>query len=261
MSEYERKQEIINILYQKQSISVEELLKIFQVSPATIRRDLQNLADKGLVTRYKGGVSLPKLGFGHEPPLVERESKNLLAKRVIGQAAAKLIKEGEVIALDVGTTSMELAKALRNFQNITVFTYSLPIAYMLSNSKVNVYLVGGLLKPKEMCLSGSVARDTISQFHFDKFFLGASGITEKNGITDFGIDEVEVKRTFIERSNEVITLADSSKFGHISFITICQLGQVKQIVTDQGIDSQMLNDLRERGVNVLVASSIEETHK
>lgn len=256
MIEYDRKKQIMNILYQKQSASVAELIKKFQVSPATIRRDLQKLADKGLVVRYKGGVSLPQLGFGHEPPLAERETKNLRTKRAIGQAAAKLIKEGEVIALDVGTTSMELAKAIRNHRNITVFTYSLPIAYILSTSKVNVYLVGGLLKSKEMCLSGSVTRETISQFHFDKFFLGASGITIENGITDFGIDEVEVKRTFIQHSTEVITLVDSSKFGHTSFITICQLGQVNRVITDQGIDPQMLNDLRKMGVNISVAASI-----
>ncbi|NPV43395.1 MAG: DeoR/GlpR transcriptional regulator [Firmicutes bacterium] len=258
MSEYERQQQIMNILYQKQSLSTDELIKIFHVSPATIRRDLRKLADKGLVMRYKGGASLPKIGFGHEPPLAERESKNLRAKRAIGEAASRLIKDGEVIALDVGTTCMELAKAIRNHRNITVFTYSLPIAYKLSNSKVNVYLVGGLLKPKEMCLSGPVARNTISQFHFDKFFLGAAGITEKEGITDFGMDEVEIKRSFIERSNEVITLVDSSKFGHVSFITICQLEKIKQIVTDEGIDPQILNNLRKKGVNITVVSGTEE---
>ena len=258
MSEYERKQQIMNMLYQKQSLSVGYLIEVLQVSPATIRRDLQKLADKGLVVRYKGGVSLPKIGFGHEPPLAEREDKNLPLKRAIGEAAARLIKDGEVIALDVGTTAMELAKALRSRQNITVFTYSLPIAYLLSNSKVKVYLVGGLLKSKEMCLSGSVARNTIRQFHFDKFFLGVAGIDENNGITDFGMDEVEIKRTFIKHSNQVITLADSSKFGHVSFITICQLDQVNQVITDQGINPQLRSDLRKRGVNITIATGAEE---
>lgn len=258
MNEVERLSAIMDILYQKESVSSEILEKMFGVSPVTIRRDLQKLDEKGLIVRFRGGAMLAKSKLGHEPTLDERESENLQKKRLIGRTAANLVKDGEVIALDVGSTTMELAKALRARSNITVFTSSLPIANIFLNTHINVYLVGGLLQHKEICLGGPIARSIIRQYHFDKFFLGVAGINENSGMTDFGMDEVETKKAFIERSREVIALADSSKFGKTSFITICKCDDIKQIITDDDVDSQMQTNLKKKGVNIVVASCSED---
>jgi len=258
VNESERITKIMNILYQEKSISNEKLEKLFNVSPVTIRRDLQKLYEKGLIKRFRGGAMLANSTFGHEPALYEREPENLQKKHLIGKAAVNYVNDGEVIALDVGSTTMEMAKALRNRSNISVFTASLPIANIFLNTNVKVFLVGGMLQHKENCIGGPIARNVIRQYHFDKFFLGAAGISETSGITDFGMDEVETKRAFIERSREVIALLDSSKFGKVSFITICKLSDVSHVITDSGIDPQMQNSLRKRGVDIIIADGKED---
>lgn len=258
MNEAERINQIMSILYQEETITTEKLESIFKVSPVTIRRDLQKLYEKGLIVRYRGGAMLAKSTFGHEPALYERESVNMAKKRLIAKTAANLIKDGEVIALDLGSTTMELAKALRGRSNITVFTASLPIANIFLNTNVTVYLVGGVLQHKENCLGGPIAREIIRQYHFDKFFLGVAGIAENSGITDFDMDAVEIKRAFIERSKEVYALADSSKFGQVSFITICKFSDIKQIISDCDIDPQMQNNLKKKGVNFIIANCSED---
>ncbi|MBR0599099.1 DeoR/GlpR family DNA-binding transcription regulator [Sinanaerobacter chloroacetimidivorans] len=258
MNEAERINQILNILYQQESVTSESLEKLFNVSPMTIRRDLQKLYEKGLIVRYRGGAMLARTTFGHEPPLHERETENLQKKRAIVMKAANLIKDGEVIVLDVGSTTIELAKVLRNRSNITVFTASLTIANIFLNTNVTVYLVGGVLQHKENCLGGPVARGVIRQYHFDKFFLGAAGVSENSGLTDFGMDEVETKKAFIERSKEVIALTDSSKFGKVSFTTICKFNDINHIITDCDLDPQMQNSIRKKGVNLIITDYNEE---
>jgi DeoR/GlpR family transcriptional regulator of sugar metabolism len=258
MNETERINQIMNILYQEDSVTIEKLESLFDVSSITIRRDLQKLYEKGLVVRYRGGAMLARSTFGHVPSLRERETVNLPAKRLIAKAAANLINDGEVIALDVGSTTIELAKVLRGRSNISVFTASLNIASILLNTNVAVYLVGGMLQHNENSIGGPIARGVIRQYHFDKFFLGAAGISESSGITDFGMDEVETAKAFIERSKEVIALADSTKFGKVSFINVCEFSDIRMIVTDSDVDPQMLNELKKTGVEFLVANCDED---
>ena len=258
MKEAERINQILNILYQQESVTSESLEKLFDVSPITIRRDLQKLYEKGLIVRYRGGAMLARTTFGHEPPLHERETENLQKKRAIAKKAAELIKDGEVVALDVGSTTIEVAKFLRSRNNITVFTASLPIASILLNTNVTVYLVGGMLQHKENCIGGPVARGVIRQYHYDKFYMGAAGISENSGLTDFGMDEVETKKAFIERSKEVLALTDSSKFGKVSFITICKFNDINQIITDCDLDSQMQTSIRKKGISLTLADYNEE---
>lgn len=257
MIEFERNKEIMNILYQKGSASVSEIEQMLGASSATIRRDIKKLFDQGLIIRYRGGIALPNTSYGHEPSLEERESQNLNAKRIIGETAAHLINKRETIGIDVGTTTLELAKALLNRHDITIFTYSIPIVYMLSHSKINVYLTGGRVEPKELCLGGSIPREIIRQYHFDKFFLGAAGIDEKGEISDFGIDSIETKRAFIENSKEIILLIDSGKFGKVSFKTICSLDKITTIITDENADPKVICNLKEKGVNIIIAKDIK----
>jgi DeoR/GlpR family transcriptional regulator of sugar metabolism len=249
----ERKQQIVEYLTQHEFADVESLAVAVQASPATVRRDLQYLAEHALITRTRGGAAFVGHGVGHEPPYVARADQNLAEKRAIAQHASTLIHEGEVIALDVGSTTFELAKAIRNHRNLTVFTASLPIVQVLIQSEVSVILVGGTVRKKELSVAGPIAVQIVSQFHFDKFFLGTAGLEVNDGFTDFGMDDVEVKKAFLGCSKQIIALADHTKLGHVSFATTCSLQKVHRLITDDGADATQVNLLRQAGLEVLLA--------
>lgn len=248
----ERRQQLLEYLARHELADVESLARALEASPATVRRDLQELADRGVITRTRGGAALITNGFGHEPPYIARATENLAEKRAIAQLASTFIREGEVVALDVGSTTLELAKYLRDRHNLTVFTASLPIAQVLIQSDVLVILVGGALRKRELSLAGSVATQTISQFHFDKMFLGTAGVSVNDGFTDFGIEDVEVKKSFLARSKQVIALADHTKVGRVSLATTAPLAAVRKLVTDAGVDPALVEALRQAGLEVLV---------
>lgn len=249
-----RANQIMNLLYKKGSIRVEELVELMGVSSITIRRDLKDMEDKGLLVRFRGGAMLPSAStYGHEPTLIERETKNMERKSLIAETAVQLINPGEVVVIDLGTTGIEIAKALRSKSNITVFTASLPVANILMNTKIKVFLFGGLVQGKEKCLGGSIARITIAQYFFDKFFLGARGISQDYGITDFGMDEVEIKKDIIKHSREVISVMDSSKFEKNAFIQIIDLADVDQVITDSALDSLTKQKYEKGGIKLIMA--------
>jgi DeoR/GlpR family transcriptional regulator of sugar metabolism len=249
----ERKRRTIDYLTQHEFADVESLAAAVQASPATVRRDLQYLAEHALITRTRGGAILVGQGVGHEPPYVARADQNLAEKRAIAQRASTLIHEGQVIALDVGSTTFELAKAIRNHRNLTVFTASLPIVQVLIHSEVSVVLVGGTLRKRELSVAGPIAVQIVSQFHFDKFFLGAAALDVKDGFTDFGMDDIEVKKAFLRCSKQIIALVDHTKLGHVSFATTCSLQKVHKLITDDGADETQVNLFRQAGLEVLLA--------
>jgi DeoR/GlpR family transcriptional regulator of sugar metabolism len=249
----ERKQHILDYLAQHEFADVESLSNAVEASPATIRRDLQDLADRAEITRTRGGASMVVRGVGHEPPYSARSNENIDEKREIAQFASTLVHEGQVIALDVGSTTFELAKAIRDRRNLTVFTASLPIAQVFAQSDVAVILVGGLLRKRELSLAGTVAVQVVSQFHFDQLFLGTAGVTVNDGFTDFGMDDVEVKKAFLTRSKQVIALADHTKLGQVSLAMTCRISAVERLVTDFAADAVQIGALREAGLQVILA--------
>jgi DeoR/GlpR family transcriptional regulator of sugar metabolism len=247
----ERKTRIVEYLAQHNFADVDTLAQVVQASPATVRRDLNEMAERGVITRTRGGASLVVHGVGHEPPYLARVNENPIEKRAIAQLASTFVREGEVIALDVGSTTLELAKAIRDRRNVTVFTASLAIAQVLLQSDVSVIVVGGILRKKELSMAGTIATQIVSQFHFDKFFLGTAGVSVNDGFTDFGIDDVDVKKAFLVRSQETIALADHTKLGHVSFAMTCPLLAVRRLITDA--DLAQVDALRQAGLEVLVA--------
>jgi DeoR/GlpR family transcriptional regulator of sugar metabolism len=225
-----REKEILQHLSKKSPLSVEELVALVQVSEATIRRDLVGLENQGLILRQRGGASLP--GLGVEPMFNQRLSQNVDLKQRIVQYAAEQISEGEVIALDVGTTNAALAKELLKRKGLTIFTHSLQIASILSRSQHNIYVVGGSFRKLEMSMVGSIAINTIEQFNFDRFYMGLAGFCKIQGPTDFALEEVEIKRTLINRSKHVVALVDSSKYGVTSLVKVCDYEDIDEFVTN-----------------------------
>ncbi|KIL35784.1 hypothetical protein SD71_10230 [Cohnella kolymensis] len=236
-----REKAILDMLHQKSSLSVEQLAEHFKIAEVTVRRDLAEMVQKGLIIRKRGWISLP--GLGIEPLFNQRMKANAELKHTIAAYTADQVCEGEVIALDVGTTIAELAKELLRKKNVTVFTYSFQAAGILAQSNLNLYLVGGNLRKTEMSLVGSITRDTISKFHFDRFFMGVAGISPDHGPTDFSLEEVEVKRAFVERSRHVTALADSTKIGATSLVKICEFSDIDEIVTNDGVDKSLIKQI------------------
>lgn len=251
----ERQKHILEYLSQNEFGEVNALSDLIGVSPATIRRDLEELDKMGFLQRTRGGASRTVYGVGHEPSYAIRSKQNIDEKRAIANYACSLINEGDVFALDVGSTMFELAKCLQGQRTNTVFTACLPIAQLLSQSYVSVVLLGGILRKKELSVVGPIVNSIISQFHFDKFFMGISGVAVKEGFTDFSMDDVEVKKAFIEQSKEIIVLADHTKLGRVSLQTVCSLIRVDRLITNSGGDPILLEELRSSGLEITVVDT------
>lgn len=248
---------ILEILETNQLASVDELSKQLAVSEATVRRDLMALESEGLINRTWGGA-IPAQSVGLELIVGERSQHNLVEKQTIAQAAVDLIEEGDVIALDVGTTCMELAKLLKKFQRITVFTNSLITAQILGTCPFNVHLIGGRMRQGEYSMVGSIARETILRFHFDKFFMGASGFDTESGPTDFNLDDVEIKQCFIKKARQRIALIDFSKFRKKSLATICDVEDLTDVITDSSTPMEEIEVLKTKGLRVIAANKSNE---
>ncbi len=249
----QRQQAIVDYIRKHTYADIDALSAELAISPATVRRDLRFLSERGIITRTRGGATLPMPGVGHEPPYVARAKERQVEKRAIAQLACTFIQEGEVVGLDVGSTTLELARQLAGRQRLTVFSGSFPVAQALTQGAVSLIMVGGLLRKRELALSGPLAVQTVNQFHFDHFFLGLAGITVEDGLTDFSIEDIEVKKAFIARSREVIALADSTKLGSVSFAKICDVDQVKCLITDAAADPAQVERLTNAGLTVLIA--------
>ncbi|MFN2198962.1 MAG: DeoR/GlpR family DNA-binding transcription regulator [Anaerolineales bacterium] len=254
-----RKQLILDYLATNEFGDVSTFVELLNVSPATIRRDLTELADRGLIIRTHGGASRSVQGLGHEPSYHSRAKENVHSKQLIAQTATQFIHEGEVIAIDVGSSTLELAKHLRDYRKITVFTANILVADVLANSEVNVILVGGTLRKREMSVAGPIAVQIINQFYFDKFFLGTAGVSIEDGFTDFSVDDVDVKKAFVSHAKEIIALADHTKLGKVSFAKICPLSKVSHLITDSVPDEAYIEGLQNSGLDVVAASNSNRT--
>lgn len=248
-----RRQKVAAIVAKDGEATFAELAESFGVSEMTIRRDLEALELAGLVRRVRGGA-IPVVGRSHEPPIVERRNAAVQAKRAIGKAAASLLEDGETAILDVGTTTLECARALSGFRRLTVVTASLLVAQELSNAVgIRTLLTGGVLRPGEMSLIGPRAEDSFSDLNCDTVFLGVGGIDIEPGLTEYNLDDARVKQAALQAARRCVVLADESKFGRITFATIAPLSRVDVLVTDASPDHPMVAQVAEAGVEVIHA--------
>ncbi len=242
---------ILDALEKRGSITVNQLVEMLQVSEMTIRRDLDVLARKGLLRRVHGGAVLDRRR-SYEPPFFMRSLENAEAKQRIGQAAANLIESGESIILDVGTTTLEIARCLKEKQNLTVITPSLPIANLLSkNPDIRLIMTGGIVRPIELSMVGHLAKRALNDFFVDKLFLGAAGVDFDVGLTEYNLEDALVKQAMIKNAKKIILVADSSKFGRIAFTGIAPIDVLNTVITDQTIDPEWIARLRRLGIEVI----------
>ncbi|MGQ9850872.1 MAG: DeoR/GlpR family DNA-binding transcription regulator [Aggregatilineaceae bacterium] len=253
MNAIERQKVILQIIAEQGAVTVAELCERFGVSDMTIRRDLSILERASLLRRIHGGAVSAR-GRSYEPPVLTRVHEAPEAKRTIGKLAATLVHEGDSIALDIGTTTLELARNLTRLQDITVLTNSLPIANLLTDQPgIRLMLCGGIVRPGERSLIGPVAEYTFSRFYVDKAFIGIGGVDLEAGLTEYNIDDAEVKRTMIRNAQRCILLSDSRKFGLKTFASVAPLSVVDDIVTDDGLKPEFREALEREGITVHIA--------
>ncbi len=252
-----RQKAILGILAENQLATVDELSMRLGVSEATVRRDLMSLENRGLIDRMWGGAT-PKSSVAFEPFVHERSRNHQAEKQAIARAAVEMVNEGEVIALDVGSTCTEVAKLLIRFRRITVFTNSLLTAQILGNASFSVHMLGGRIRTGEFSLVGPVARENVRRFHYDKFFMGVSGFDLKHGPTDYNLDDVEIKQCFLERAKQRIALVDHSKFGHVSLAAICGVDALTDVISDGDMASEHREELERQGIHITVADVDDE---
>jgi DeoR family fructose operon transcriptional repressor len=252
---HERHNAILQLLHENQSVKVNELIEKFRVSFETIRRDLESLEKEGFLKRVHGGATLPASDYQKELSFTVRELKRVKEKSELAQTAAKLVSEGQSLFLDVSTTNTEFAKVLmRTFERLTILTNSFTISSLLMNKPgFTIIFIGGVVRNSEQCVVGDIAEDFVSRFHADIFFMSVSGISLTEGLTDYGMGEIQLKKKMMASSSKIIVLSDSSKFGAVSLSHVCRFDEIHCIVTDSNIDPQLVRTYEEQGVNVIYA--------
>lgn len=248
----ERQKRIIELLEHHESYRISDLVKELNVSRETVRRDIQELQKKDILKKVHGGIVLKRRGI--EPSFTMRETIYLREKKAIAKQAAKLVRSGDTVFIDVGTTNIEVARQLQNLSHITVITNSVKAAlYLIEEKTITVYLVGGLLRNGDLSLSGRLTRYALEQFNVDKAFIGVAGITLEDGYTDYHVEEVEVRRIMIQRSKQPIIVADHSKFGVTAFCNVAPIDPSHQIITDSLADQATLVEIQKKGAEVIIA--------
>jgi len=253
----ERRNKILEHIAEFGAIQIQDICGMFGISDMTARRDLNDLDRKGLLRRIHGGA-VANLGRSYEPPFQTRSSKNERKKKAIGQKAAELIYDGDSVSLDVGTTTLEVARQLEDKTNLTIVTNCLQIANLLVGTlslevSSRLIITGGIVRPRELSMVGSIPQGVYTNFHTDKAFIGIGGISLENGLTEYNIEDSEIKKVLLQNSLHKIIVADSSKFEVTTFNSVSPLEAVDTIVTDAEAPQEMIEAIRGLGVNVLVA--------
>lgn len=249
----ERKQRILAALHQKPAVRVTELGRALRVSEASIRRDLADLERTGLLKRTHGGAIGARMAM-IEPSLAEKEDQYQQEKAAIARLAVTLIKRGDTIFLDAGSTTRQIARELRHHEGVTVVTNALNIAWELASSELELVVTGGQVRRGILSHVGPLADHAIAAVHVDKLFLAANGVDVEKGVTTPNLVEAQTKRAMVERATEVILVADHSKFGRVTFSRICGLDRVHRVVSDERLPASTANKLTALGLKLHLAS-------
>ncbi|WP_455382088.1 DeoR/GlpR family DNA-binding transcription regulator [Salinispira pacifica] len=248
----ERKLQIVEYLSLYRKATVQQLCNYFNVSSATIRNDLRDLDIKGQITRTHGGAMMREQA-GFEPDISSRELEHVSEKKRIAMEALSLIEDGDTIALDTGTTTLELARALCGRKAVTVVTNDMKIALTLEECEgVSVVVMGGTLRRHFHSTVGDAGRAMIASLRVDKAFMGANSFSITDGASTPDLHTAETKRAMIGIAGKVIMLCGSEKLGRRSFASFATIDEIDVLVTDR-IDDQLRRMVEEHDIELRVA--------
>ena len=250
----ERLEEILKIVNEEGSITVNKAANKLNVSIDTIRRDFIRLNNKGLVKRTHGGIVSKQNTIYEYGAKKETSSINNIENKIkIAKMASSLISDGDTIILDGGTTTYELSKCLNSFQELTLLTYGLNIACELSqNDSISTIIFGGIISNPAMAVLGPDAVEMIKHYRADKLFLAANAIDIEKGLMTPNRMQADIKKELIKIANEIIVVSDSSKFYKTALFSFCNFDVISKVVTDSRADSEFINSLKLKGIEVLL---------
>lgn len=248
----ERHQSILEYVAKRKSVKVADLSDALHIPPSTLRRDIRELGDLGLLRRVHGGVM--QANDRAEPPIAQRSGDHADCKRRIGECAAQLVQDGDTIIVTGGTTTEAMVPFLASRSNLTVITNAVNIAYRLgSYPQIAVIVLGGWLQHAESFTLGHLTEQALHDLRAVKVLHGIHGLDPEHGLTGTTLQSVQTDRSIIAHAGELVILADHSKFGRIGPVRMGPVSAASTIVTDNEAPVEMVESLRKQGIVVLEA--------
>ncbi|KRG16339.1 transcriptional regulator [Virgibacillus soli] len=250
----ERQKKIIELLKFKKVMKIKELLTELDISIDTLRRDLNILTKQGKIEKIYGGVKLAESPLA-ESSMDKRLISHIEEKNSIAQTCSEYIQDGDCIYLDSGSTTLQIAKYIKNKRKLTVITNSVPVVLELMNSNLDLIMIGGKVRKEEQSVVTYDYLFNFNQLNIQKAFICASGITFEKGISDYHIEEAITRKNIISLSSEIYVAADSTKFGKDVTVGITPLEKVDYIVTDQHIHETFITAFKDTSTKLIIANS------
>jgi DeoR family transcriptional regulator of aga operon len=248
----ERRTQILQIVRSAGRAKVNELSQLFNASAVTIRHDLNELHQRGLLMRSHGGAMLSDVVL-RELPVLERLKAHSDEKQRIGLRAAAMINDGETIILDSGTTTLEIARQLKKKKGLQVITNGVNIAAELLDAReVQTFIVGGTVRGESASISGRFSEEMFAQFSADKLFLSGTGCDVEFGVSGANLEETMVNRAMLSIAREIILVADASKFSKRSMARITPFSEIDTIISDTSLDEEVQVKLRALGCDLIL---------
>lgn len=250
----ERRALIMRQLEQKEEVVVTELSRETGISEVTIRKDLTILQNRNLLIRTRGGAMRKPIENPNEDTAISKKRMfNFREKERIGEEAVKMIKEGDFIMLDSGTTTLEIARHLDKFHHLRILTNSMNVATELMNYKrFDVVLLGGNIRVNSHSVVGPLALSVLHNFSGYKLFLGVDSFSVENGVSTPNLEEALLNQLMIQQANKVIAVFDSSKFNKRSFVHIANANELDCIITDSAIPAGLSSKLKGLNIDVKI---------
>jgi DeoR/GlpR family transcriptional regulator of sugar metabolism len=250
----ERRKKIYELLQSDQRVSVKKLSELLAVTEATLRTDLNAMEEEGLLTRTHGGAVITgeiKPEFNYS----EREKSNRELKKRLAEQAAELVQNGDCILIDASSTVLELARILKNKHiRLIVVTNGINAAMELKeNPEITVILLGGLLRMGSVAVEGHLGVSVLENININKMFTSANGFTIAEGLTDFNVYEVELKKAMVQSAAQVIALLDSSKLGKSSLAAFCETSDIDMLITNQTAPPAFIKELGKEPIKLVLA--------
>jgi DeoR/GlpR family transcriptional regulator of sugar metabolism len=247
-----RRERIREYLVRKRAALVPDLAAHVGSSEATIRRDIQVLLKEAGFRRVRGGIRMEDSAT--ELSVLQRSHLCAERKRLIGRKAAELIQDGEAVFIGSGSTAIEVARSLSHHSDLTVITNSIPaVSVLLDNPRVNLVVTGGAVRRSEQSLIGHLVEKSLSELRADKVIMGIQGIHPLHGLTNEFLPEAVLDRFLVHFAPRLIIVADSSKLGRIKASFVAAIEDIDVLVTDEGAEPELLEELERRGIRTLVA--------
>ncbi len=253
----ERYERVAEMLRDARAVSADSIARALGVSRETVRRDLLVLERRSVLRRVRGGAQLASTPFvGDEAPFAERSTASV-AKERIGRAAARLVRPGQTLVIDVGTTALEVARALPPDHEGVVATCSLLVAAELADRpRLDVLVSGGRLRSGDLALSNAQTVEFFGGIHADLAFLGSGGVDAQAGLTDFYLDEASARRTVLRNARAAYILADSAKFGRVARHRVAALDEFTGLISEAEAPRAILEALH--GATVIIAPEVAD---